>query len=102
MTYKEIKNLIASLTYKKGVKFTVAQPESTGAVVAIEMIVHDVDNPEKEIVLMVHRVVPWEVPIDYLAHLLYQMLYDLEMHELNEWFRQNGQCVKTPHPLRSD
>lgn len=36
---------------------------------------------------------------DYCDHYLRTMVQDLEMHELDEWFKKDGKLVNDPHAL---
>lgn len=35
---------------------------------------------------------------DQLLKLIHKIIVDLEMHEIDEWFKLDGKCITEPHP----
>lgn len=100
MTTKRLEGIIAGITYKPGcwvdltdtnrlgIHITVWDSERPGQTRVVDTYHHWMDD--KAIAALTDR----EVVVLIMGHFA-----DLELHEVYEWFKMDGQFVMHPHPI---
>lgn len=117
-SFRTLKRLIESTTYKPGYQLHLRVPERTViqgltmdgmpgdapvgyAILAIECMLPDSTRPPHElrhIVFQTHiGAMVEEAPLSYQKHLLKEILRTFEEHEIDEWFKIDGKLVHNPH-----
>jgi len=91
-------------TYKPGWEFVYEyQIDYNEHHILVSMRVEDSYHPGNIIPVSIRRRIPKGLDPrdqeDYCIHWLQSMLQDLELHELDEWFKKDGELVHNPHSL---
>lgn len=97
LTTKEIKDWLQRVTYKPGWKFKAYDGDWEGQHIVITTVVPDSYNPGQNVVLDVHSMLPPIPSVDYLNRWLTWRLGRIEIHEMREFFKVDGQIVFDPH-----
>lgn len=95
--------LLECITYKPGFKFKLTRSKYDGEnSFRIVGQLPNVNRPDELTdvmlgeILIDHRIEQWTKG-DAL-NFIQKQLITFEHHEINEWFKYNGQCVNEPHP----
>lgn len=97
MSVEQMQAVLDQVTYKPGWKFTVYQGEWEGPHVVITTQVIDAYDPTQSTVLDVHSSLPPMRDEDQLMEWLAWRLGRIEVHEMREFLKFDGQPVFDPH-----
>lgn len=113
---EEMQLRLDRFTYKPRHRFTLELPHSVlGVVLVLSSLQPHVDDPNKEIVIQFRRTLYAE-DLDpnlvgamsdaakrYFDVAVEGLIHDFEAHEMAEWLKFDGKCVREPHPeLKGD
>jgi len=99
MTKKEIREIVKAITYKEGWVFQCRDSMFDAVEVRVGVKVKDVEAPDKEIVLNQAMLVHEGMEKERVLMCVCQLVRELEIHEMDEWLKFEGQRINNPHPL---
>lgn len=102
LSTKEIQKHLERITYKPGWRFKAYDGRWEGQHLVITTVVPDAYHPGKDTTLDVHSMLPPMRDIDQLNEWLMWRLARIEVHEMREFFRVDGQVVNDPHKQYAD
>lgn len=104
MNFKDVQPTLRRITYKAKVWFDVERSLATDNLI-FRMLARRPDAREysgPEIDIVIHKSVPEKHIKDWDQRILIgfvgAMIRESEMHEIDEWFKFDGENVKEPHP----
>lgn len=103
MTEREVLDVLRAVTYKPGWSINARFDDMRFERVVSLMISRSATDATSGRPIQLGGGWPVPLPLSALTreHLLeeiYCALRDVEMHEIDEWFKINGVCVTAPHP----
>lgn len=97
LTTEEIQAELARITYKPGWKISCYDGTWEGQHVVIQVVLPDAANPEKEVTLDIHSMLPPLRDVAGLHFWLAWRLKRIEIHEMREFLRRDGKPIFDPH-----
>ena len=95
-TLKLFEETLAKLTYKPGWTFDTY----AGYLLQVNLKTINVHAPYEEVTVTATQNIPLLGVEDEqgVVKMVGKMIRELELHEVNEWFKFNGKVVEEPHP----
>jgi hypothetical protein len=102
LTTGEIAAHLERLSYKDGWEFSVYDGRWEGQHLVIRTVVPDTYHPGESLVLDVHSMLPPMRDTAQLEEWLAWRLARIEVHEMREFFKRDGQVLFSPHAEFAD
>ena len=102
LTTEQIQAHLDTITYKPGWSFRVYDGRWEGQHIVIRTEVADTYNPGESTTLDVHSMLPPMRDVQALEEWLAWRLGRLEIHEMREFLKRNGQIIFDPHAEYAD
>jgi hypothetical protein len=105
-----IQTLLSRVTYKPGWKFECWPTYASNGRLSdreISIITSftavNAENPSSTEIFHSQNLFPAEIlenmtDADLVLHVIRECIFRVEMHEVDEWLKFNGKCVREPHP----
>jgi hypothetical protein len=97
LTTSEIAAHLERLSYKDGWEFQVYDGRWEGQHIVIRTVVPDAFRPGETVTLDVHSMLPPMRDTAQLEEWLAWRLGRIEVHEMREWLKRDGQVLFSPH-----
>jgi hypothetical protein len=97
LTADEIRAHLARLTYRPGWAFELYEGRFEGLHLRITATVDDSLRPGETVVLGVNSRLPWMADSGQLESWLAHRLAAIEVHEMREWLKRDGEAIFDPH-----
>ncbi len=92
-----VQHHLARLTYREGWSFKAYEGRWEGQHIVIRTEVPDAFNPGQQVTLDVHSMLPPMPDTTYLEAWVAWRLARIEVHEMREWLKRDGQVIYPPH-----
>lgn len=102
LTVADIQAELARVTYKPGWTFTAYQGRWEGPHLAITAVLPDAYHPEHTVTVDIHSMLPPLPDVAALHSWLAWRLGRIELHEMREFLRVDGQPIFDPHAPYAD
>lgn len=99
---QRLAQLVASLTYKPGWRFSVGNSDEYGITVHLNFDAPDSNQPDVPFTGHIAVQVPAMINLEVFLHYIQHLVYKAEQHESKEWLRFEGRRIDEPHEASHD
>jgi hypothetical protein len=102
--FRRLQDIVRKIHYKPHCKLDVHRISDYFVVnIVVVMIVPDINSPERRTVIQFASTVDLEfmeqmTDFEVVERYVSRAILEAELHEMDEWLKFEGRCVKEPHP----